>query len=94
MAEMQVLGEFYFSRLLGTPIYDAAGKKIGKIRDMAIRWQSSYPRIVGIKYRKRMIGTGSLAGGLLQLVWLVVDIMIYAPFVIASNNIKDSYDEK
>ncbi len=54
MAKMQVLGEFYFSRLLGTPIYDAAGKKIGKIRDMAIRWQSSYPRIVGIKYRKRM----------------------------------------
>ncbi len=41
-----------------------------------------------------MIGTGSLAGGLLQLVWLVVDIIIYAPFVIASNNIKDSYDEK
>ncbi len=54
MAKMQVLGEFYFSRLLGTPIYDAAGKKIGKIRDMAIRWQSSYPRIVGIKYRKSM----------------------------------------
>ena len=49
MAKMQVLGEFYFSRLLGTPIYDATGKKIGKIRDMAIRWQSSYPRIVGMR---------------------------------------------
>lgn len=41
-----------------------------------------------------MIGTGSLAGGLLQVVWLVVDIIIYAPFVIASNKIKDGYEEK
>jgi len=41
-----------------------------------------------------MIGSGSIAGGLLQLVWLVVDVIIYAPFVIASNKIKDDYDEK
>lgn len=40
-----------------------------------------------------MIGTGSIAGGLLQVVWLVVDIIIYAPFVMASNKIKDSYEE-
>ncbi len=41
-----------------------------------------------------MIGTGSLAGGLLQLVWLVVDILIYSPFVIASNRIKDIVEEE
>lgn len=41
-----------------------------------------------------MIGTGSLAGGLLQIVWLVVDVIIYAPFVIASNKINDGYDEE
>lgn len=35
------------------------------------------------------IGTGSIMGGLLQVVWLAVDIIIYAPFVIASNKIKD-----
>lgn len=35
------------------------------------------------------IGTGSIAGGILQLVWLAVDICIYAPFVIASNKLKD-----
>lgn len=40
-----------------------------------------------------MIGTGSLAGGLLQVVWLVVDILIYAPFVIAGNKVKDSEEE-
>ncbi|PJI10216.1 MULTISPECIES: PTS sugar transporter subunit IIC [Clostridium] len=32
-----------------------------------------------------LVGTGSLAGGLLQLVWLVIDTIIYAPFVIAAN---------
>lgn len=40
------------------------------------------------------IGTGSVMGGLLQLVWLVVDIAIYAPFVIAANHIKDEAKEK
>ena len=38
------------------------------------------------------IGTGSIAGGVLQLVWLVMDVFIYAPFVIASNRIKDTED--
>lgn len=40
-----------------------------------------------------MIGTGSIAGGLLQIVWLAVDVLIYAPFVIAANRIKDEYDD-
>lgn len=38
------------------------------------------------------IGTGSIMGGLLQVVWLLVDIAIYAPFVIAGNKVKDEYD--
>lgn len=38
------------------------------------------------------IGTGSVMGGLLQVVWLLVDIAIYAPFVIAGNKVKDEYD--
>lgn len=28
-------------------------------------------------------------GGLLQIVWLLIDIAIYAPFVIVANKIKD-----
>lgn len=40
------------------------------------------------------IGTGSVMGGLLQIVWLLVDIAIYAPFVIAGNKVKDEYDEE
>ena len=39
------------------------------------------------------IGTGSVIGGLLQVVWLAVDIVIYAPFVIAANKIKDEDEE-
>ncbi len=35
------------------------------------------------------IGTGSIMGGLLQLVWLLVDIAIYAPFVLAANKMRD-----
>ena len=33
------------------------------------------------------------ADGLLQVVWLVMDVFIYAPFVIASNKIKDEEEE-
>ncbi len=40
------------------------------------------------------IGTGSVMGGLLQVVWLIVDVFIYAPFVIAGNKVKDEYDEE
>ena len=40
------------------------------------------------------IGTGSVMGGLLQVVWLIVDVVIYAPFVIAGNKVKDEYDEE
>ena len=32
-----------------------------------------------------MMSTGSVMGGILQLVWLITDIFIYAPFVIVSN---------
>lgn len=40
------------------------------------------------------IGTGSIMGGLLQLVWLAVDVVIYAPFVIVGNKMKDDVDEE
>jgi len=39
-----------------------------------------------------MIGTGSLSGGLLQVVFLLVDIMCYAPFVIIGNKLKADND--
>lgn len=40
------------------------------------------------------IGTGSIMGGLLQLVWLAVDVVIYAPFIIVGNKMKDDVDEE
>lgn len=40
------------------------------------------------------IGTGSYMGGVLQVVWLVMDIFIYAPFVITANMIELSDDKK
>lgn len=36
-----------------------------------------------------LIGTGSIMGGVLQLIYLAVDFVIYAPFVIAMNKTKD-----
>lgn len=53
MNQFTVLGEFYFSQLLGTSIYDKSGRTIGKIKDMAVRWDGAYPQIVGIKYIKK-----------------------------------------
>ena len=40
------------------------------------------------------IGTGSVMGGLLQVVWLVMDVCIYAPFVIAANKVKDEEEDE
>ncbi len=40
-----------------------------------------------------MLGTGSLMGGVLQLIWLILDIFIYAPFVITANMIDFKEEE-
>lgn len=40
-----------------------------------------------------LLGTGSLAGGILQLFLLVLDIFIYAPFVMAAGRIKTDTDK-
>ena len=52
MNELKVLGEFYFSQLSNKPIWDANGRKIGRALDMAMRWDSSSPRVTGIQYTK------------------------------------------
>lgn len=41
-----------------------------------------------------MISTHSIMGGLLQVVWLIMDIFIYAPFIITSNSIELGEDKK
>ena len=50
---VKLIGEYYFSQLLGKPIYDASGARIAYIRDMAVRWNGAYPEVVGIKYAKK-----------------------------------------
>lgn len=40
-----------------------------------------------------LLGTGSLAGGILQIFLLVLDIFIYAPFVMAAGKIKTDTDK-
>ncbi len=39
------------------------------------------------------IGTHSIMGAILQIVWLIMDIFIYAPFVITANAIETSADK-
>lgn len=53
MSAVTVLGEFFFSRLQGKPIYDANGQKIGSIKDMAMRWDGASPQVVGVKYARK-----------------------------------------
>lgn len=52
MNDLKVLGEFYFSQLLNKPIWDAKGRRIGRLYDMAIRWDSVSPQVTGIRYAK------------------------------------------
>lgn len=53
MTNFLMLGQFYFSQLMGKPIYDANGKKIGKLCDMAVEWDSVAPQVVGIQYNSK-----------------------------------------
>jgi len=52
MNDLKVLGEFYFSQLSNIPIWDAKGRRIGRLYDMAIRWDSVSPQVTGIRYAK------------------------------------------
>lgn len=52
MGEVKVLGEFYFSQILNKPILDAQGRRIGRVKDMAMRWDSLTPHVTGIKFAK------------------------------------------
>ena len=52
MEKVKVLGEFFFSQIQGKPIYDPHGRKVGHLRDLAIRWEAGTPRVTGIKFAK------------------------------------------
>lgn len=52
-AQLHVLKEFFFSQIQGEPIYDHEGRRVGKLRDLAIRWEGEAPpRVTGIKFAK------------------------------------------
>lgn len=53
MNEVKVVGELYFSRLIGKPINDIVGNRIGRVKDIAVRWDGVYPRVIGIKYARK-----------------------------------------
>jgi magnesium transporter len=52
MNKVQVLGEFFFSQIHKIPIYDYEGRRVGELRDLAIRWDRETPKVTGLKYRK------------------------------------------
>jgi sporulation protein YlmC with PRC-barrel domain len=55
--------EFFFSQTLGKPIYDRNNKLVGRLRDVAVRWDNHYPRVTGIKFAKHVqkhIGIGQI----------------------------------
>jgi magnesium transporter len=54
MHEVKMVGEFYFSKLIGQPIYDIDGNRFGRIKDIAVRWDGIYPRVIGIKYANKI----------------------------------------
>jgi magnesium transporter len=54
MHEVKMVGEFYFSKLIGQSIYDIDGNRFGRIKDIAVRWDGIYPRVIGIKYANKI----------------------------------------
>ncbi len=54
MVKVRVLGEMFFSQALGKPIYDSHGRNVGRLRDMAMRWNGISPRVTGIKFAKNV----------------------------------------
>ncbi len=53
MHDLKILGEFYYSQLSNKPIWDAKGERIGRLYDMAIRWDSVSPHVTGIRFAKK-----------------------------------------
>jgi len=54
MEKVRILGEFFFSQIQGKPIHDHEGRLVGRLIDLAIRWERETPHVVGIKYAKRV----------------------------------------
>jgi flagellar motility protein MotE (MotC chaperone)/sporulation protein YlmC with PRC-barrel domain len=52
MAEVQVLGEFFFSQVIGKKIYDSEGLSVGRVRDMVVKWDGNSPVVTCIQFKK------------------------------------------
>lgn len=52
MEKVKAQREFFLSQALGKQIFDSGGKLVGRLRDMAVRWDNHYPRVTGIKFAK------------------------------------------
>lgn len=52
MMKVQILGEFFFSQVIGKRIYDAKGTVIGKVRDLVVRWDGDSPAVTCIQFKK------------------------------------------
>jgi magnesium transporter len=50
--KIRVMGEFFFSQIQGKPICDHQNRQVGKLLDLAIRWEGDTPRVTGIKYAR------------------------------------------
>jgi CBS domain-containing protein/sporulation protein YlmC with PRC-barrel domain len=52
--KVQVMGEFFFSQIQGLPIFDHEGLQVGRLRDLAIRWEQETPKVTGLKFAKHV----------------------------------------
>ena len=50
--QVRVLGEFFFSQIQRIPIDDHEGRRVGEVRDLAIRWERDTPKVTAIKYAR------------------------------------------
>lgn len=52
MSEVKLIKEFYFSQLLGKPIFDAKNRKAGNVKDMIVEWNGVAPQVTAVKYTR------------------------------------------
>jgi CBS domain-containing protein/sporulation protein YlmC with PRC-barrel domain len=52
MAQELLLQETYFSQIVDSEIGTASGQKVGKLMDLAVRWDNGYPIITCVKFAK------------------------------------------
>ena len=75
-SQLHVLREFFFSQIQGEPIYDREGSRVGKLLDLAIRWEGGLILLPQINLIAVMFWSQVINGAMLPFVLIFMLILI------------------